>query len=139
MIRTAIFWPMIAHVVLVYLVLWLLTQRRGGAVRAGEAKWPHFREREAEPSASITAYNNLVNQFEFPVLFYAACLALFVTNGANIVVVALAWLFVVLRYLHAAIHLGGNQLRPRGLVFAFGAAVLGAIWMFFALHLLGLT
>ena len=139
MIRTAIFWPMIAHVVLVYLVLWLLMQRRFGAVKSGAAKWPQFPARGAQPPARIAANNNLVNQFELPVLFYVACLALFVTNGANVVVVALAWLFVALRYLHAAIHLGGNQLRPRGMVFASGAAVLGAIWVFFALHLLGLT
>lgn len=137
--QTAIFWPMMAHVLLVYIVYLVLLRRRAAAVRAGHAKPADFRERSAEPAESVTAYNDLVNQFELPVLFHIVCLCFFVTNGANLVVLALAWLFALSRYVHAAIHLTGNRLRHRHPVFVFGIAVLGAMWVFFALHLLGLT
>lgn len=132
MSQTAIFWPMIAHVALVYAVYLLVSNRRVGAVKAGRADAGVFRERRAEPDESVTAVNNLANQFELPVLFHAVCLCFFVTQGVSGLVLALAWVFVVSRYLHAFVHVGGNRLRHRRPAFIAGFLVLALMWLLFA-------
>jgi hypothetical protein len=137
--QTAIFWPVIAQVLLVYLVYGLLSLRRQAAVRAGSVRRSDFRENRNEPPESVFAHNNLLNQFQLPVLFYVVCLCLYVTQGSSIVTVALAWIFVVLRYLHAFIHVTSNRIRYRSPVFALGYVVLGVMWLWFALHLLALV
>lgn len=135
----AIFWPMIAHVFLVCAIYALLGYRRRIAVVSGAVRPNHFKTRTEEPAASATVAANLLNQFELPVLFHVACLALFVTNGVSFVAVALAWLFVALRYAHAFVHVTSNNLRYRSPLFAAGFIVLVVLWIWFALHLLGVA
>lgn len=134
---TAIFWPMIAHVALAMAVYVLLALRRTRAVREGDAQPRDYRLRTTEPQVSSTVSNNLMNQFEAPVLLHVACIALFVTDGVSWVALALAWLFVALRYLHAFIHVTTNKLKHRAYSFRAGLFVLMALWLWFALHLAG--
>jgi hypothetical protein len=135
--QTAIFWPMLAQVLLVYGVYVLIFFRRRQAIRAGSVKVSQFRENRDEPPESLFARNNLTNQFELPVLFYAACLGLFVTGGAGTLALTLAWLFVASRYVHAYIHTTSNRIRFRQPAFTAGYLALGLMWIWFALHLLG--
>jgi hypothetical protein len=137
--QTAIFWPVIAQVLLVYIVYGLLGLGRKAAVQAGDARVSDFRENRKEPPQSLFVNNNLANQFQLPVLFYVVCLCLYVTQGSSIVTVALAWIFVVSRYLHAFIHVTSNRIRYRSPVFALGYLVLGIMWLWFALHLLSVV
>lgn len=137
--QTAIIWPMIAHVVLVYSIYVLIARRRRAAVRAGSAKPSQFRENVVEPPESQYVRNNLANQFELPVLFHSGCLALYVTGGAGLVAVILAWLFVASRCVHAIVHVTTNRIRHRQPAFALGFLVLGAMWLWLALHLLALV
>lgn len=135
--QTAIFWPMLAQVLLVYIVYGVLSARRRNAVRSGEARINQFKTRAAEPESSITAANNIINQFELPVLFYAACLSLYVTSGVSYVALGLAWLFVATRYAHAWFHLTTNRIKFRSRAFILGAVLLALLWIWFALHLAG--
>ena len=135
--QTAIFWPMLAQVLLIYLVYGVMARRRYGAVRSGEARVGQYKVRTTEPASSVTVANNLINQFELPVLFYALCLALFVTNGVNYLTLALMWLFVVTRYVHAWVHLDRNYVLHRSRAFFLGAGILFIAWIWFALHLAG--
>lgn len=135
--QTAIFWPMLAHVLLVYIVYLVMLRRRYGAVKSGEAKVGQYRVRSTEPASSVTVANNLINQFELPVLFHVLCLALFVTNGVNYLTLALMWLFILTRYAHALVHLTSNNLMHRSRAFFVGAGILFIAWTWFALHLLG--
>ncbi|MBN9078462.1 MAG: hypothetical protein BGN87_08135 [Rhizobiales bacterium 65-79] len=137
--QTAIFWPVIAQVFLVYLVYGLLGLRRRAAVQAGSASRSGFRENRNEPRESLFVHNNLLNQFQLPVLFYVVCLCLYVTQGNSLVTVVLAWIFVVSRYLHAAIHVTSNDMRYRPLAFTLGYVVLFILWLWFALHLLAVV
>ncbi|PSM18498.1 MULTISPECIES: MAPEG family protein [Nitratireductor] len=137
--QTAIIWPMIAHVVLVYCIYALIARRRYAAIEAGSAKPSQFRENVVEPPESQFVRNNLANQFELPVLFHSGCLALYVTGGAGLVAVVLAWLFVASRVVHAVIHVTTNRIRHRQPAFALGFLALGAMWLWLALHLLGLV
>ncbi|PBC00771.1 MAPEG family protein [Mesorhizobium sp. WSM3860] len=135
--QTAIFWPMLAQVLLVYIVYLVMLKRRYLAVKSGEAKISQYKVRSAEPASSVTVANNLINQFELPVLFHVLCLALFVTNGVNYLTLTLMWLFVVTRYVHAWVHLTRNYLLHRSRAFFLGAGILLVAWIWFALHLLG--
>ena len=135
--QTAIFWPMLAHVLLVYIVYGFVGKRRFGIVGSGGARVSQFKNRGDEPEASATASNNLMNQFELPVLFHVLCLALCVTNGVNYLTLILMWLFILSRYLHAWIHLSTNPVMLRSRVFTGGALILLVAWIWFALHLAG--
>lgn len=127
-----IFWPLLAHVALVYSLYALLGQRRAKMVRAGRIAKSDYRENRDEPAESLAVKNCLANQFELPVLFYACCILLYVTEADNLVAVALAWVFVALRYAHAAIHVTSNDLRYRSPIFAAGYLVLAAMWIWLA-------
>ena len=137
--QTAIFWPMLAHVLLVYIVYLVMLKRRYLAVKSGEAKIGQYKVRSTEPASSVTVANNLINQFELPVLFHVLCLALFVTNGVNYLTLALMWLFIVTRYVHAWVHLNRNYVPHRTGLFFLGAGILLVAWIWFALHLLGVV
>ena len=135
--QTEIFWPVLAQVLLVYIVYVVMGRRRFVAVKSGEAKVGQFKTRSTEPASSVTVAANLCNQFELPVLFFVLCLTLHVTNGVNYLTLALMWIFVASRYFHAWVHLTSNNLRLRSRSFFAGAAVLALAWIWFALHLLG--
>ena len=135
--QTTIFWPLLAHVLLIYIVYGVMGRRRYVAVKSGEAKVGQYKVRSTEPSSSVTVANNLINQFELPVLFYVLCLALHLTNGVNYLTLALMWIFVASRYFHAWVHLTSNNLLLRSRSFFLGAVILLLAWIWFALHLLG--
>lgn len=136
MSQTAIFWPMIAHAALVFVIYILLFLRRKEAVKAGSARVSQFRENRSEPPESLFAKNNLSNQYELPVLFHVACLALQAAGGVNLFVLAVAWLFAISRYVHAYIHVTSNRIRYRQLAFSLGFACVVLLWLLLALHLL---
>ncbi|WP_027038347.1 MAPEG family protein [Mesorhizobium ciceri] len=137
--QTTIFWPVLAHVLLIYIVYCVLGRRRYGAIRSGEAKPGQFKVRSTEPASSVTVAANLTNQFELPVLFYVLCLTLHLTNGVNYLTLALMWIFVASRYFHAWIHLTSNNLLLRSRSFFVSAVILLLGWIWFALHLLGVV
>nr|WP_295465746.1 MAPEG family protein [Mesorhizobium sp.] len=137
--QTAIFWPMLLQVALIYAVYVLMSYRRKAAIRAGSARTSDFRENRSEPPESLFVRNNLANQFELPILFFVVCLALYDTNGSNLLTVALAWVFVISRYAHAAIHVTTNRIRHRRPLFVVGFLALFAMWVWFALHIAGIV
>ena len=59
------------------------------------------------PAAQITkqADRNLINLFEFPILFYAICVVLYVTGKVDAYFVVLAYWFVGLRVAHSLYHI----------------------------------
>jgi hypothetical protein len=132
---TAIFWPVVVQVALIYVVYYLLFDRRQAAVKAGRVKLSQFRDNVTEPEETRLLRNNLTNQYELPVLFIAGCIANYATGHAGIVAVLLAWSFVVLRLAHAIIHVGENRMRYRVPMFIAGYAVNGLLWLWLAVNL----
>jgi hypothetical protein len=59
-----------------------------------------------------------------------------ITRHADLLFVLLAWVFVVLRMLHAYVHVTSNNLRQRAVLFLSGALVLAVMWAIFALRIL---
>ena len=132
---TAIFWPVLAQVLLTYAIYMVVSARRLGAVKAGTAKVSDFKVPSIEPEPSATAARNLVNQFELPVLFYAACLSLYVTGGAGTVAVVAAWAFVLARAVHAYVHVTSNRVRLRRRLFIVSFAINFVQWLLLAVHI----
>jgi hypothetical protein len=68
--------------------------------------------RLSPPSTSNPAAN-LQNLFEMPIIFYALVLYLFVTQQVDAVYVNAAWIFVLFRILHSAVHCTFNLVMLR--------------------------
>ena len=51
------------------------------------------------------ADRNLINLFEFPILFYAVCIAIYMTGRVDPLFLSLAYSFVGLRVAHSLYHL----------------------------------
>jgi hypothetical protein len=69
--------------------------------------------------------DNLKNLFEIPVLFYALVLYLFITKQVDTVYVNAAWIFVVFRILHSAVHCTFNLVMLRFYLYLFATI---AVW-----------
>lgn len=80
--------------------------------------------------------NSYSNQFEVPVLFYVLCIVAMLTNMADMIAIALAWMFVASRMVHAYIHTTNNRVARRALAFFFGAGVIGLLAFYLFLRLL---
>lgn len=92
-------------------------------------------ERDAYPLRARLLSNNFDNQFQLPVLFYVAALLALSSGGTGWVELVLAWLFVVLRYIHAAVHVGTNRVYRRFAIYTAGLVVLGLLWLWLVLRL----
>jgi hypothetical protein len=139
--NTTIFWPMVA-LVGVTLVVWV----RLYIVRIGEMRTRRIHPQKvatsrmaAEALQDVTAADNFRNLFEVPVLFYAVCCALAITDSVTGVQLALAWTFVALRALHSFIHVTYNRVMHRFLVYIVGGVVVFLMWALFALQLAGVA
>lgn len=70
---TAMFWPMIAHVVLVFWLYALLIVRRNKYAFKDRESAIRLRDHGEEARESRLVNRNIANQFEVPVLFHIAC------------------------------------------------------------------
>jgi hypothetical protein len=133
----AILAPVFVQVALTFaLVIWL-GRIRVAALRRGEARLPDVALGERAWPKRVTQVGNAYhNQFETPVLFYAVVAFAMITRQADLVFVALSWIFVVLRLAHAAIHVTSNVVVRRFRVFVAATLVLMAMWVYFAVKIL---
>ena len=69
---------------------------------------------------------------ELPVLFYIACAFMLATGKFDRTQVALAWVFVLTRFVHAFIHIGFNYVPVRFAAFLAGSVTLAILWIRFA-------
>lgn len=131
------FWPMVAHAVLVFGLYALLGWRRRILVKAGRIQPAQFRENHAanEPAESLVVRNGLANQFELPLLFHVCCILLYTAQADNLPSVILAWIFVATRYAHAFVHVTSNDLRYRSPLFALGFVALVGMWVWLGIWL----
>jgi hypothetical protein len=127
----SLIYPMAAMVLLTMVVLVKLFRSRVAAVRAGQIDATYFRLHQGaeEPETTRKVSRHFVNLFEAPTLFYAGCLAAMVAGAGGIVIVTLAWGYVVARALHAFVHLGGNRLRKRIAIYFASWLFLAALWV----------
>jgi hypothetical protein len=80
--------------------------------------------------------NCFKNQFEMPVLFYILIALALPLRHADLVIVALSWVFVVTRFVHAGIFVTSNDLNYRSLAWFAGVLVVFVMWVYFVLKIL---
>ncbi len=129
----AVLLPLLVQVALTFILLFWLQGARRNAVTRGEIKfagsgitWP------ARVSRLDQAYTS---QTELPVLFYVLVILAMMTRRADYLFVALAWVFVAFRFVHAYFILFEDGPVRRFFAFLVGAVVLAAMWALFVIGL----
>ena len=79
---------------------------------------------------------HFTNLFEVPVLFYVVVLMTYVTHQVTTWLVACAWAYVALRWVHSAIHLTSNDVVARFSAYFASGAVLVVMWATLLVQLL---
>ena len=80
---------------------------------------------QLSPANVSNPSDNFKNLFEIPVIFYALVLYLFITKQVDTVYVNAAWVFVVFRALHSAVHCTSNLIMLRFYLYLFATL---AVW-----------
>lgn len=126
--NNAILLPIVLQIVLAtetYLALaWTRAKaRRAHAVDARAARL----DETVWPDRVRAINNNVRNQFEVPVMFYAVTIILWQLGAAGPLAQTLAWLFVASRVAHTLVHTGRNNAKLRFASFAFGLLMVLAL------------
>jgi hypothetical protein len=122
----SLLFPMLAHIGWVFVLYAWLTLARQRAVKAGEVKYGDFARHDEPHHVARIAYN-LSNQFELPIIFYAAVVLLIATNNVTTIDIIAAWVFVAGRVIHTLVQCLTDNVPLRGQVFLInfaGVAVL---------------
>jgi hypothetical protein len=118
------------------LIIWLALLRRADLL-TGAAIPEHIALREPNwPVRTRQVANAFSNQFELPVLFYLITVLAMITQHADYVFVALAWIFALSRLIHAYIHTTSNVVLRRGAWYGVGLIALMLMWAIFMVRIL---
>ena len=133
----AVLLPLFVLVLLTFVLGFWAAYLRVQAVRNREVHPRDVALREPNwPPRVLKVVYAFQNQLELPLLFYVLTILAWITRQADLLFLVLAWIFVVLRILHAAVHVSSNNLAQRAILFIAGAVVLAAMWLIFALRIL---
>jgi len=130
-------WPVVIHALATILLYLPMSNARVRSVKEGRVKAGVYKLNTEEPEESLRWSNAIRNQNETGVLYYAACLTVFVSGGASSLTAALAWGFLVAKLAHVYVHVTTNNLRFRRPVFAVALLILLLLWLAAAAHLAG--
>lgn len=88
-------------------------------VKSGAVSPKYFKLMKGQevPEIIIKTTRCFNNMFEVPVLFYAGCIIYISLGVDSLIGLAFAWVFVLMRYIQAYIHLTYNHIIHRMLSF----------------------
>ena len=124
--------PLLAQVLLTFTVWFFLFARRIPEIMRKNIDPQDRRDRAQSHELlveSAAASNNLKNLFEMPVLFYAAILLSLVLLIQDMMLVTLAWGFVILRIAHSVIQCSYNNVNHRFAVYFISCLLLLFMWI----------
>lgn len=124
--NAGIFWPMAGLMLWTCLILLQIPIRRFRAFFAGRVGRDDFQYGEASsvPADVVLPNRVFMNLLEAPVMFYIACIVLYLIQGVTPLVLGTAWLYAGLRVAHSLIYLTYNHVVHRFAVFACSNVVL---------------
>lgn len=129
--------PLFVEVILTFVLLFWLAHLRTSAFRRGEARDDNVALREPNwPQQTLQVSYSFSNQFELPMLFYVLTILAYITHHAGFLFVALAWVFVIFRILHAYVHVTSNKVGVRGPLFGVSALALAVMWIIYIAEML---
>jgi hypothetical protein len=122
--------PLFVEVLLTFAVMFGMMYCRTSTLHRGETRFEEIALREPNwpVRASQFAYS-FSNQFELPILFYVLTILEIITHHADI-------LFVILRWVHALVHVTNNDVRVRGAFYGLGAIILVIMWLIYIVRIL---
>lgn len=133
MSASLIIYPVLCQVLLTFVLLFATGRTRLASLRRGEVSikqialgqnaWP------ARPTQVANTYNS---QFQLPILLYGVCIFADINGEVDMVIVYLAWGFVVSRIIHAGVYATTNDIGHRFYSFVAGFAILLVLWLYFA-------
>ncbi len=129
--------PLFVQVVLTFVLYSWMAYHRVTLLRRGVVNPRDVALREPNwPPHVLQVANAAHNQFETPVLFYVLTILAIITRHADILFVAMSWIFVLVRIVHAYIHVTSNQLSLRGGIFGISILILTVMWAIFIVRIL---
>ena len=130
--------PCLTLIALTLFIVFRMGILRHRAIRRGDIHPGFFSlYRGYEEPETLAAYSrHVTNLYEAPVLFYVVCVIAFVTEQNSSVLLALAWAYVGLRFIHSYVHLTSNVVLLRFRLFATSLVVLGVMWAMVLTHLM---
>ncbi len=134
----ALIYPVLAQVFLTFVLMGLMAIMRVRGAQARRYKVRDIAVDNRNYPADLIKYGNAYsNQFELPVLFYLLFIILLITGGRNAgPYLLLAWGFVLMRYVHAFIHVTSNNVIRRFYAFLGSAVTLLSMWGLFVFDVL---
>lgn len=135
------FYPLFAMTVLTAMVFLINLGLRIWSVAAKKVSARHFKL--LVPDSSVPDFvqagtRHMSNLFETPVLFYTVGVLAIVRNSETPLMIQLGWVYVVLRVIHAVIHMTYNHVIHRIVTFTASFVVILFMWvqlLFLQLHM----
>ena len=81
----------------------------------------------ASPEWLIMIKNNLINLFEFPIIFYLISTISYLQNINDVFLLANCWIYVLLRGAHSFMHIKSMDTNIRGALWLFSQVVVSLI------------
>ena len=123
--QNIIYYPCFALFFLSACVLLRMGYLRVQAVKGGmDAKFYKTYDNGSEPRLAAQASRNFINLLEAPTLFYMVCLFALSAKMVDHLFLWLAWAYVIIRYVHSAVHLTKNILPLRMILYFMSWTVL---------------
>lgn len=133
--QQALLLPLFLHVLFTMGLGLVTANARRKALISGKARLKEIViDNRAWPDDVRKLGNNFDNQFQMPMLWYAALGLTLILGLAGTVPVVLSWAFLLLRLVHSAIHVGRNILIQRFAAFLMSAVILCAYWLWLAIR-----
>ena len=128
--------PLFVEVLLTFGVMFGMMYFRTSTLRRGETRLADISLREPNWPRRATQFGYaFANQFELPVLFYVLTILVIITRHADLLFVLLAWIFVLMRFLQAVVHVTNNNVRMRGAYYGVGALILFIMWIIYIVRI----
>jgi hypothetical protein len=133
----AILLPVFVQVALTFTLMFWMGSVRVAAISRGQVKIRDMAlGQPVRPERETQVANCFHNQLQLPLLFYVLVALALITRKADFLFVVLSWAFVLLRLVHAFVHVTTNHVPTRFRWFLAGALVLLLMWIIFAVRIL---
>lgn len=138
MSQTWILYPLFVMFLLSVFVGLRMLQLRFRAVMQDNLNPVYFKlNRGGKPPAYMAqAEQHFTNLYETPLLFYVVIVLIYVLSMTDIFLVALAWLYVASRFIHAHIHMNNNKILRRRNIFLGSIGILSVLWTYVFMSLM---
>jgi hypothetical protein len=132
--------PVFVQVLLTFALLFWAGYLRNVDLRGGTVKVKDIALRQPNWTPRTQQIGNAYhNQLEVPILFYALMILLIIMRQADFLMMALAWIFVATRVVHAFVHVTSNRVQVRGPLFGIGVVVLLIMWLIFMVRIIAVV